>query len=86
MFADDLEELAIGAEALDVVALVVHDVRPQAAAPLLTAGAAWADVDYTSGFGRHSDTHFGWVFGGGIERALTPNLSARVEYLYYDFD
>ena len=51
----------------------------------VTAGAAWADVDYAS-IGSHSDTHFGWVAGAGIERALTPNLSARVEYLYYDFD
>ena len=53
----------------------------------VTGGAAWADVDYSSaGFGGHSDTHFGWVAGAGIERALTPNLTARVEYLYYDFD
>lgn len=52
----------------------------------LTAGAAWADVEYTSGLGRHSDTQFGWVFGGGVEHALTRNLTARIEYLYYDFD
>ncbi len=51
----------------------------------VTAGAAWADIEYSS-IGSHSDTHFGWVAGGGIERALTPSLSARVEYLYYDFD
>jgi outer membrane immunogenic protein len=51
-----------------------------------TAGAAWADVDYASINGSTSNTHFGWVAGGGIERALTPNLSARVEYLYYNFD
>jgi outer membrane immunogenic protein len=51
----------------------------------VTAGAAWADVDYSSN-GSFSDTHFGWVAGAGIERALTPNLSARVEYLYYNFD
>ena len=49
----------------------------------VTAGAAWADVDYSSN-GSFSDTHFGWVAGAGIERALTPNLSARVEYLYYN--
>jgi outer membrane immunogenic protein len=52
-----------------------------------TGGVAWADIDYASvGFGDHSDTHFGWVAGGGIERALAPRLTARVEYLYYDFD
>ena len=59
-----------------------------------TAGVAWADVDYAakdafsgatfgSGF---SDTHVGWVAGGGIEHMLTPNLTARVEYLYYGFN
>jgi outer membrane immunogenic protein len=52
----------------------------------VTGGAAWADVSYSSGFGGHSDTQFGWVAGAGIERALAPNLTARLEYLYYDFD
>jgi outer membrane immunogenic protein len=52
----------------------------------VTAGGAWADIDYSSISGTHSDTHFGWVAGAGIERALTPNLSARVEYLYYGFN
>jgi opacity protein-like surface antigen len=53
----------------------------------ITGGAAWATIDYSniagSGF---SDTHFGWVAGAGIERALTPNITARLEYLYYDFE
>jgi opacity protein-like surface antigen len=53
----------------------------------VTGGAAFADVDYGSaGFGGHSDMHFGWVAGAGIERALARNLTARLEYLYYDFD
>ena len=52
-----------------------------------TAGGAWADVDYTAtGRPGFSDTHFGWVAGGGIEHMLTPNWSARIEYLYYGFD
>src|SRR5262245_5198198 len=52
-----------------------------------TGGAAWAGFDYSSaGFSGHSETQTGWVAGGGIERALTSNLTARVEYLYYDFD
>jgi outer membrane immunogenic protein len=51
----------------------------------VTAGAAWAELEYGSS-GTHSDTHFGWVAGAGVERALTPNLSARIEYLYYGFD
>ncbi|KAB2913133.1 MAG: porin family protein [Hyphomicrobiaceae bacterium] len=52
-----------------------------------TAGGAWADADYAAaGFGTLSDTHFGWVAGGGIEHMLAPNVTARVEYLYYGFD
>jgi outer membrane immunogenic protein len=59
-----------------------------------TAGVAWADVDYAAAdtisgaaFGTGlTNTHVGWVAGGGIEHMLTPNLTARVEYLYYGFD
>jgi len=57
-----------------------------------TAGGAWADVDYAAtdvatgvSFG-HSERHWGWVAGAGIEHMLAPNLTARVEYLYYGFD
>ena len=32
------------------------------------------------------ETHFGWVAGGGVERAFTPNVTGRIEYLYYAFD
>jgi outer membrane immunogenic protein len=51
----------------------------------VTGGAAWADIEYSS-IGSLSETHFGWVAGGGVERAVTPKLTARVEYLYYGFD
>jgi outer membrane immunogenic protein len=52
-----------------------------------TAGGAWADVDYSATPGPgFSDRQFGWVAGGGIEHMLTPNVTARVEYLYYGFD
>jgi outer membrane immunogenic protein len=52
-----------------------------------TGGVAWADIDYTAtGWPGFSDRHFGWVAGGGIEHMLTPQLSARIEYLYYGFD
>jgi outer membrane immunogenic protein len=52
-----------------------------------TGGAAWADVDYAAPSGSgFSNTHFGWVAGGGVEHMLTQNLSARVEYLHYSFD
>jgi len=52
----------------------------------VTGGGAWADIDYASLGSTYSNNHFGWVIGGGIERALTPNMTARIEYLYYDFD
>jgi outer membrane immunogenic protein len=58
----------------------------------VTAGGAWADVDYAAfdvGTGAlfgagFSHRHAGWVAGAGVEHALSPNLTARVEYLYYD--
>lgn len=53
----------------------------------VTGGGAWADVDYASSNGPgFSHTHSGWVAGGGIEHMLSPNMTARVEYLYYSFD
>ena len=53
---------------------------PLAAPPGRTSTTPHAGA---SGF---SNTHFGWVAGGGIEHMLTQNVSARVEYLHYDFD
>ena len=32
-----------------------------------------------------SETRVGWTVGGGVEWALVPNWSAKVEYQYYDF-
>jgi outer membrane immunogenic protein len=32
-----------------------------------------------------SNTHTGWVAGGGIEWKAGPNWSAKIEYLHYDF-
>jgi len=34
---------------------------------------------------RASETRTGWTIGGGVEYALTPNLSAAVEYGFADF-
>lgn len=34
--------------------------------------------------GGSFDNLFGWTAGGGIEWAFAQNLSARIEYLYYD--
>lgn len=41
--------------------------------PYVTGGAAFGD-------------DIGWVAGGGVEYALTDNVSAGVEFLHYDYD
>jgi outer membrane immunogenic protein len=49
-------------------------------------GAAWADKEYTyAGFGTFSDTRVGWTIGTGVEWALGPQWSAKLEYNYLDF-
>lgn len=40
---------------------------------------------FGDGAGSFSDNRDGWLLGAGVERALTPNMSARVEYRYSDF-
>jgi opacity protein-like surface antigen len=58
-----------------------------------TAGYAYArlDTDATATAGPASaslsmhDNRNGWTAGGGIEVALAPNWSARLEYLYLNF-
>jgi outer membrane immunogenic protein len=32
----------------------------------------------------NNQVHWGWTLGGGIEAMVTPNVSARLEYLYVD--
>jgi outer membrane immunogenic protein len=34
--------------------------------------------------GQRSGTRVGWSLGGGVEYALTQNLTLKAEYLYYD--
>lgn len=36
--------------------------------------------------GSNSDVRFGWTAGAGIEGKITNNWSAKLEYLYLDFD
>lgn len=47
-----------------------------------TGGLAW---NRTSVGGFH-DTDTGYALGAGIEWAFAPNWSAKVEYMYYNFD
>jgi outer membrane immunogenic protein len=55
-----------------------------------TGGAAWAGFsidDDDPAFGDDDETtFFGWAAGGGIEYAITDNVSLGVEYLHYEFD
>ena len=40
----------------------------------------------SSGHRARSQTHLGWTIGGGVEVGLTPNWSAKAEYLYVRLD
>jgi outer membrane immunogenic protein len=52
----------------------------------LAAGLAYGRGQVSfAGFGE-SKLHFGWTAGLGIEIGLTPNWSARAEYLFVDLD
>jgi outer membrane immunogenic protein len=59
----------------------------------LTAGLAYGGVASTinqtiPGFGsgsfNHSSTRTGWAFGNGVEAAIDPSWTVKVEYLYVD--
>jgi outer membrane immunogenic protein len=53
--------------------------------PYLTGGLAFGDVRTTiNGVAGARDTNVGWTLGGGIEGAITPNWTAKLEYLYVD--
>ena len=56
-----------------------------------TGGLAMAGIDTTVApaaagtTGSYSDTYYGWTLGGGVEAAVTEQLSAKAEYTYTDF-
>lgn len=54
-----------------------------------TAGVAWGEMEMrASAMGVSaslSDTMTGFVYGGGIELAVTPRFTSRLEVLHYDF-
>ena len=55
--------------------LAIGGVKSSVAATVTTPGT------YA---GSYSDTHLGWVVGGGIEHAFSNRLSAKFEYLHFD--
>lgn len=50
-----------------------------------TAGLAIADREWSAAGVTDSNVDFGWTVGGGVEAGLTPNITARAEYLYANF-
>ncbi|ODN71470.1 outer membrane protein [Methylobrevis pamukkalensis] len=49
-----------------------------------TTGVAIAGGEAKFNGGKDENTHVGWVVGGGVEAALTENITARAEYTYTD--
>jgi outer membrane immunogenic protein len=50
-----------------------------------TLGVAFGEGEISQlGQGTESSAHFGWTGGLGMEVGLTPNWSAKAEYLYVD--
>lgn len=61
----------------------------------VSGGVAWADYEAklraTDGIDSATadlsdETLFGWQIGGGVEQAVTDNVTVRLEYLYTDYD
>lgn len=50
-----------------------------------TAGVAYSDFDLSNLGASSSDWRFGWTAGGGVEYAVTKNVSVKGEYLYTDY-
>jgi outer membrane immunogenic protein len=49
-----------------------------------TAGLAYGGGKVISGIASESRAHVGWTAGAGLQVGLTPNWSAKVEYLFVD--
>jgi outer membrane immunogenic protein len=49
-----------------------------------TGGLAYGGLELETGGQSESRSHYGWTLGVGMEVGLTPNWTAKVEYLYFD--
>jgi|SRR4051812_7012074 outer membrane immunogenic protein len=49
-----------------------------------TGGLAYGNLELSTAGLSESKAHIGWTLGVGAEVGLTPNWTARVEYLYFD--
>lgn len=49
-----------------------------------TGGLAYGDLELITGGRSESRSAFGWTLGAGAEVGLTPNWTAKVEYLFID--
>jgi outer membrane immunogenic protein len=49
-----------------------------------TGGLAFGDVEVSNAFGTFSDTRTGWTLGAGLEHAISPATTVRLEYRYTD--
>ena len=53
--------------------------------PYFTGGLAVGDIRAEQpGFAGVRETNVGWTVGGGVEAAIAPNWTAKLEYLYVD--
>jgi outer membrane immunogenic protein len=59
----------------------------------IEGGVAWADYEFSlnsptggTSIDLFDKTLFGWQIGGGVEQAVTDNITIRLEYLYTDYD
>jgi outer membrane immunogenic protein len=52
----------------------------------ITGGLAYGGGRVEFGTATEMQSHLGWTLGGGVEVGLTPNWSAKAEYLYVRLD
>jgi outer membrane immunogenic protein len=53
--------------------------------PYITGGLAVGDIRTSvAGVGSANTTNAGWTIGGGLEAAIAPRITGKIEYLYVD--